>query len=116
VQARHGLDTGFRRRASHAGSGEKYIKFVNCCPKAACRVLSTRLRCSQNLRTKRGLSPDSFDSFFTLALDQGDISRQLYPVRRFFTSCPQPPESSPFLNPCALNVDAVGLAEHRFIG
>jgi hypothetical protein len=35
--------TGFRRRASHAGSGEKYIKFVKCCPASACCVLSTRL-------------------------------------------------------------------------
>ncbi|WP_062085334.1 hypothetical protein [Caballeronia udeis] len=35
--------TGFGRRASHAGSGEKYIKFVRGCPAAAYRVRSTRL-------------------------------------------------------------------------
>ena len=47
-----GLDTGFRRRASHAGSGEKYIKFVKCCPEAARRVLSTRLQSHLPLASK----------------------------------------------------------------
>jgi hypothetical protein len=118
MQARHGSDTGFRRRASHAGSGEKYIKFVNCCPKAACRCF--RDACdAATVFVKTGLSPDSFDSFdsfFSLALDQRDISRQLYPVRHFFTSSLSLPTVHPLLNSCVLNVDAVGLTEHRFIG
>jgi hypothetical protein len=95
MQARHGLDTGFGRRASHAGSGEKYIKFVKCCLAAAYRVLSTRLprtvrRSQPSYKTSAVSLYPSLRSvrFGTAARDRlragkADIPRQLYPVRHF---------------------------------
>jgi hypothetical protein len=72
--------TGFRRRASRTGSGEKYIKFVTHCPEATYRALSVRL--------PRALCPASSfiqniscqpECLMTLARDQRGNAAHYFP-------------------------------------
>ncbi|MFT4435713.1 hypothetical protein [Caballeronia sp. 15715] len=107
------MDTRFRRRASHAGSGEKYIKFVNCCPKAARRVLSKRLVTHLPL-IKIFVQINGL--LFAYDRRPRDIHCQLYAIRRFLPPALLLQKKLSSLNPGALHVDTIGSAKHRFIG
>jgi hypothetical protein len=118
MQARLGLDAGFRRRASRAGSGEKYIKFVKYCPVTAHRPLSTRL--PESLRKpqssyKRRSSACIYPGAIIRAPAKPAFRANFTRLAAFYLP-PAAPEKSLLPDPCALNVDTLCLAEHRCIG